>query len=302
MKLLKKLKRDAAYLLARSAFYLLNVIPRRLAVFLGACLGLAAWAVLPKDRHKVFRHLSLVFGDGLISPQKHNIARDFFVNSGKNLTDIVRFKKHFKSEIKPLISAEGLEEYDAAFERGKGVVGITGHIGNFELLAVYLASRGHPVAVIGRQLHDRRLDRILVENRKSSGLTNFSTDESPRRILSWLKSGGGLGVLIDTDSIRVRGVFIPFFGRLANTPIGQSLLGLRAGAAFFPMACLRTNENRYRIVIKPEVHIQPSGNAEEDAYRMTLGCARALEEIIKENKSQWIWLHNRWHTRPENIA
>lgn len=192
--------------------------------------------------------------------------------------------------------------FDAAYKRGKGLIGITGHIGNFELLAVYLANLGYRIAVIGREIYDVRLDNILVGNRESLGITNFATTETPRKVLSWLKAGGVLGVLIDTDSIRVRGEFVPFFGRLANTPIGQSLLGLKAGAAFVPAACLRTDDNRYRVVIKPEVRIQSSGNVEEDAYRMTAECTRALEELIEENKSQWIWLHNRWHTRPENTA
>jgi KDO2-lipid IV(A) lauroyltransferase len=300
MTLRKKLKRDAVYLLTRSAFLLFNIIPRKLAVFLGACAGLAAWAIQRKDRHKINRHLSLVFGDSLFHRQKHLIARDFFVNTGKNLTDVFRFKKHFTTEIKPLVTVEGLEEFGAAYKRGKGLIGITGHIGNFELLAVYIASLGYRIAVIGRELYDGRLDKMLVENREALGLTNFSTSESPRTILSWLKSGGALGVLIDTDSTRVRGAFVPFFGRMANTPIGQSLLGLRAGAAFLPMACVRTDNNRYRIVIKPEVHVELTGNVDEDAYCMTLECTKVLEKIIAENRSQWIWLHNRWHTSPKN--
>jgi len=302
MTLPKKIKRDAVYFLTRSTFFLFNVIPRKLAVFIGACLGLVAWAVLPKDQHQIFRHLSLVFGDNLTPSQKHNIARSFFVNSGKNLADIGRFKKHYKTEIKPLVSIEGLDEFNAAYKKGKGVLGITGHIGNFELMAVHLASLGYRIAVIGREIYDARLDSILVSNRTALGITNFSTTESPRNILRWLKTGGVLGVLIDTDSFRVRGMFMPFFGRLANTPVGQSLLGLRAGAAFLPTACLRTDDNHYRIVIKPEVHVQPSGNAEKDAYRITLECTKVLEEIIEENKSQWIWLHNRWHTRPQNTT
>ena len=302
MKLLKKLKRDAVNVLTHLAFLLFNVIPRRLAVFVGACLGLVAWAVLTRDRYKIFRHLTLVFGDRMTSHQKRNIARSFFVNSGKNLADMCRFKNYYATEIKPLISIEGLDEFDAAYKRGKGILGITGHIGNFELLPVYFANLGYRIGVIGREIYDRRLDSLLVGNREAFGITNFPTTESPRNILRWLKTGGVLGVLIDTDSIRVRGTFIPFFGRLANTPFGQSLLGLRTEAAFLPVACLRTSDNRYRIIVKPEVRIKPSGNAEEDAYRMTLGCTKALEEIIEENKSQWIWLHNRWHTRPENTA
>ena len=269
---------------------------------MGACLGLAAWALLPRDRYKIVRHLSLAFGASITLHQKHNVARGFFTNSGKNLVDICRFKKHYAIEIKPLVSVEGFDEFDAAYKRGKGLLGITGHIGNFELLPVYFASLGYRIGVVGREMYDARLNSILVGNREAMGITNFPTTESPRNILRWLQTGGVLGVLIDTDSIRVRGAFMPFFGRPANTPIGQSLLGLRTGAAFLPVACLRTGDNRYRIVVKPEVCIRPSGNAEEDAYRMTLGCTKALEEIVRENKSQWIWLHNRWHTRPENTA
>ena len=302
MTLPKKLKRGAVYLLTRSAFFLFNVIPRRLAVFLGAWVGLAAWKLLGRDRYKIDRHLSLVFDDSLTSHQKRNIARGFFVNSGKNLADMCRFQKYYATEIKPLVSIEGLDEFDAAYKRGRGLLGITGHIGNFELLAVYFADLGYRIGVIGREMYDARLNSILVGNRESMGITNFTTTESPRNVLRWLKTGGVLGVLIDTDSFRVRGAFMPFFGRLANVFIGWLLLGLRIGAAFLPVACLRTDDNSYHIVVKPEVRIRPSGNAEEDAYRMTLGCTKALEEIIKENKSQWIWLHNRWHTRPENTA
>jgi KDO2-lipid IV(A) lauroyltransferase len=300
MNRLKKTKRNVVYILTRWAFFWFNVIPRRLAVFLGACLGLAAWSVLPKDRYKIQRHLSLVFGSSLSTSDKYNVGRDFFVNTGKNLAEIFRFKKHFATEIKPLVTVEGLEEFGAAYKRGKGLIGITGHIGNFELLAAYIASLGYRIAVIGRELYDARLNQMLVDNREALGLTNFSTTESPRTILRWLKSGGALGVLIDTDSTRVRGAFVPFFGRLANTPIGQSLLGLHAGAAFLPMACLRTDDNRYRIIIKREVCISPSGNMEEDACQMTQACTKVLEKIIAENKSQWIWLHNRWHTSPKN--
>lgn len=302
MKLSKKLKRDAVYLFTRVLMFFFNFIPRRLTLFVGAWVGLAAWKLLGRDRYKIDRHLSLVFDDSLTSHQKRNIARSFFINSGKNLADVCRFKKYYSTEIKPLVSIEGLDEFDAAYKRGRGLLGMTGHIGNFELLAVYFADLGYRIGVIGREMYDARLNSILVCNRQAMGITNFTTTESPRNILRWLKTGGVLGVLIDTDSIRVRGAFMPFFGRLAKTPIGQSLLGLRTGAAFLPVACLRTGDNRYHIVIKPEVRIRPSGNAEEDAYRITLGCTKALEEIIKENKSQWIWLHNRWHTRPENTA
>ena len=109
MKLSKKLKRDAVYLFTCVLMFFFNFIPRRLTLFVGAWVGLAAWKLLGRDRYKIDRHLSLVFGNGLTSHQKRNIARGFFVNSGKNLADMCRFKKYYATEIKPLVSIEGLD-------------------------------------------------------------------------------------------------------------------------------------------------------------------------------------------------
>lgn len=293
----KKLKREAVYLIARFFVWLCNIVPRNLAIFVGGWLGLAAWKLIPRDQHKVHRHLSLAYPNQLTCGQRENIGRGLFINFGRNLADLVRFKKHFASEIKPLISVEGLEHFDAAYHRGKGMIGITGHIGNFELLAAYLASCGYRIAVIGRELQDRRLDKFLTENRNAVGLKNIATTDSPRRVLSWLKSGGVLGVLIDTDSTRVRNMFIPAFGRLSNTPVGQTIIGLRAGSAFLPAVCLRLPNNRYKVVLRPAIEISPSGDTERDVYEVTLKCTKALEEIIDEHRDQWIWLHNRWRTK-----
>ena len=210
---------------------------------------------------------------------------------------ILPCRKSFATEIKPLITAEGMGHLRAAFARGKGVIGITGHIGNFELLAAYLKSEGFEVGVIGRELYDKRLDQLLVGNRESVGLRNFSTTESPRHILAWLKSGKGLGVLIDTDSHRVRGEFIPAFGRWSYTPIGQTLLGLKTDSSFLPMACLRRPNGTYHIVIKPALDIALTGHSKTDVYNVTLMCTRELESIIRAYPDQWIWQHNKWRTR-----
>ncbi|UCD63897.1 MAG: lysophospholipid acyltransferase family protein [Candidatus Zixiibacteriota bacterium] len=302
MTLRKKIKRGAVYHLSFWLIRILNAVPRTLALLIGSFVGLLAWRLLPKDRYRISRHLTLAFGDRFTPIQKQAVGRKFFINTGKNLTDVVRFRKHFQSEIRPLVDAEGMEHFDAAHRRGRGVIGVTGHIGNFELLAVYMASCGYEVAVIGRRLYDPRLDRLLVANREAMGLRNFATTDSPRLLLDWLKQGKVVGVLIDTDSQRVRSMHLPAFGRLSNTPVGQSMLALRTGAALVPLACLRTEKDRYRVVIRPEVTAAP-GLSKEDAVRdVTRKCTKALEEIISPQPAQWIWLHNRWRTPPQNTA
>jgi len=295
--LFKKSKRTAVYLLIKLVAWLVNVVPRRLAIFVGGWLGLTAWRLSRRDRHRTVRHLSLVYGDQLTHREKLTIGRSFFVNSGRNVVDVLRFKQHFASEIKPLVDVDGMEHFVAAWKRGQGVIGVTGHIGNFEVLAAFIQSEGYDSAVIGRELYDPRLDRLLIENRQAVGLTNIATTDSPKRVIGWLRQGNALGVLIDTDSHRVRGEFIPAFGRWSYTPVGQSILGLKTGAAFVPIACLRTPDNRYQLVIKPAVEIEPSGDFDADVYNVTLKCTRVLEEIIRANPDQWPWQHNRWRTR-----
>ena len=302
MRFAKRLKRQVVWSTAQFFDRLLNILPRSAAVWLGSWIGMVAWAILPRDRYRIDRHLRLVYKDQLSEPQRRNLARSFFVNTGKNLVEVVRFRKHFAQEIKPLVEVEGLEHFDRAYRAGKGVIGITGHLGNFELLAAYIASLGYEAGVIGRELPDKRLDQWLVANRQAVGLVDFPTTESPRRILAWLKSGKVLGVLIDTDSIRRRGVFVPAFGRLSYTSAGQTILGIRTGAAFVPIVCVRTPGDRYKVIARPAIEYNATDPEDELIRSLTLKCTKALEQFIADYPDQWIWLHNRWHTRPEDAS
>ncbi len=135
-------------------------------------------------------------------------------------------------------------------------------------------------------------------NREAVGLINVDTKESPRHVVRLLHQGYALGALIDTDSMRVRSMFVPAFGRPSNTPVGQTILGLKTGAGFVPIACVREGK-RYKIIVKPEVVVERSDDFEKDVYIMTKKCTKALEEIIIEYKDQWIWLHDRWCTLPK---
>jgi KDO2-lipid IV(A) lauroyltransferase len=294
----KKLKHDCVYWGTASLFRILNLMPRSPAVFTGAVIGYLAYLVIKKDRMKGDRSLRLVYGDELSPGQRRAIIRNLFINFGKNIVDVIRFKRHYRDQIKNLVDCEGLEYFENAYNKGRGVIAVTGHIGNFELLAAHFVELGYAVAVIGREVYDVRLNEMLVANREAMGLVNIDTRDSPRSVLKALKKGYAVGVLIDTDSVRVRGAFMPFLGRLAHTPVGQSILGLRAGAAFVPMACVR-NGKRYKIIVRPEIVIRRTDDFESDVYNITRKCNEVLEEIVDQYKDQWIWIHSRWRTEPK---
>lgn len=298
MKTSKKLKNNFVYYFVLFIVAFFNTIPRGAAIFVGSVFGCLAYLLSKKDRLKAERHLKLIYGKNLNFTKRRTIVRGLFINFGKNIADVVRFKKYYFSQIQPLVDIEGREFFDEVYNRGKGVIAVTGHIGNFELLAAYFANAGYNAAAIGREMYDKRLDKVLVDNRQSLNVVNIDTNDSPRRVLKVLKDGYALGVLIDTDSMRVRSEFIPAFGRLSYTPVGQTILGLKTGAGFVPIVCVR-NGKRYKIIVRPEIKIERTDDFERDVYNITKQCTKALEEIIHVYKDQWIWIHNRWLTKPE---
>lgn len=295
----KRLKNNLVYFGAAAIYRCFNIIPRRCALFLGEMLGFFTCLLARRERHKALTNLDRAFGDEITFRQKEAIARKNFITIGRSLVEAMRMKKHFHHQIYPDIEVIGLDNFIRAYERGNGIVAFTGHIGNFELMASWVAQAGYNSAVIGRELYDKRLDAMLVANRTAMGLINIRTDDSPRTILRYLRNGYAIGFLIDTDSFRVAGELTPFFGRLAKTPTGPTELGLLAGAAFLPMFCISLPGGRYRIVFEEELVQESRERSRENVYRVTCRMTEIIENFIKKHPEQWIWMHNRWHTRPE---
>lgn len=301
-KAFKQIKRTSLVALAKLFIGVVNQLPRRLALTIGSWLGLVIWWVSVKDQHRIARHLKMVYRESKSFSERHLIGRRFFVNSAKNLIDVVRSRRHYVSQIKPLMDVTGLEHYEKALKDGHGIIGLTAHLGNFEMIGTYLSSIGYPIAVIGRRMYDDRLDELLVGGRQAMGITNFYTTDSARTILKWLKNGGVIGVLMDTDSFRVRSMMVPAFGRLSYTPIGHIAMAVQVGATIIPSFCLRTDDDRYKVLIKPPIRYELTGDKEKDIYRVAAMCNKVVDETIKEYPEQWIWLHNRWHSSPEVLA
>ncbi len=296
---IQKFKNNLVYLFIKFVIFIFNVLPRSIGLFLGSILAYLMYLIFKKEKIKSDKNLQIAFGDTLSETERQAIIKQMFFNIVSNFIDIIRMPRKYKSQLRPLIDVEGLEHFEKVYRRGKGVISVTGHIGNFELLAAFSAGEGYKSAAIGREVYDKRLNKLLVNNREKMGLVNIDTNDSPRKILKLLKDGYVLGVLMDTDSYRVRSEMIPVFGTPSNTPVGQSIIGLKTGAGFVPTACVR-NGNRYKVIYKPEVTINRTDDFDADVYNITKKCTEVWEEIVGEHKDQWIWMHNRWATTQED--
>ena len=295
----KRIKNWFLYRLISSIISLLNFLPRNVAITVGGIWGQLAFLVIRDARRRTLSNLSMAFGEKTNEKELTRLACKVFQNLGKNVADAVRLKKMTWEDVEKITEIEGLEHLDKAYQTGKGVIALSGHIGNFELLGAYLSLRGYKVSVVGRELYDPRLDRLLVKNRESLGLENIPSRAGIRPVIRALRAGRVLGVLADQDSSRVRGVFVDFFGRPARTPAGPGLLSYKIRSPIIPMAIVRKSRDRYKIIVKPEVELGFSGDREKDLTDVTQAYTRVLESIIREYPDQWLWMHDRWKSKPQ---
>lgn len=174
---------------------------------------------------------------------------------------------------------------------------LTGHCGNWELLAALLSAHGLPLSVVAREIDEPGLQTMLLDLRARFGSRTIvrGTPGAARALLATLRGGGALGMLIDQDT-KVEGVFVPFFGRLAWTPVGAAELATRFGAVVLPTFIEREPDGRHRGRIHPEMALPA------DPTAATAKMTAAIEAQIRARPEQWVWLHRRWRRRPKEAA
>ena len=294
----KKLRRLLALLLVKKLILVARLIPRRVGLKLFSALGHLAFSAYRKESDRAVSNVSLAFPeiDSLII---RALARGSFKSLGRNALDTVRLAFISREEVLGLCAISGEDHLRRAYERGRGVIGLTGHIGCWELLGAHLSQKGYKVSVIARDLHDGRLNDILVRMRRRHGIVSIPRGTSAVAGYKVLKKGEILGMLLDQD-IDVDGVMVPFFGVPAHTARGAALFALRSGADIVPMAIHMQPDGRHRITVRPPLEIPPGDLGEEWRIdELTASCSRAIEELIRIYPQQWVWFHDRWKRHTE---
>lgn len=277
--------------------HIFNILPRKLAIMLGGFIGEVLYLSLFKDRD--IAQSQMEFALGLKGDNLKAHVRACFEMMAKNLVDVVRMKNWSKEYLGSIVEVEGLENFDSAYNQGKGVIALTGHIGNFELIAAWFSYyKGYRCSVIGRKVYDERLDGMLVAQRKHFNIQNISTDSSVKTIIKALHDGRALGVLLDQDSHKVSGYFVDFFGKKALTAAGPMYIARKSGTPVVPMAIYRKPDDSYFMKILPALELEWTDDKEQDIINALIKCNKALEELIKHDPIQWVWIHKRWRTRP----
>ena len=295
----KRLKRTLRYGLLRAVLAVVGLLPLAWAQALGRALGSMAFRFAPGERRKALASLSVAFPE-MADEGRLELARRCFRSLGVAGLEMALAPRLGTAGLDRLVdlSGEALTRLRQAHARGKGVVCVAAHLGNWELHAWSLTRHGLPLHAVGKENVDPRLNRLVDRFRSRGGLRNVWRGQPGAAVamLRALRKGELLAMLIDQDT-NVQNVFVPFFGRPAATPRAAADLVLRTGAT--PLVCLnhRGEDGVYRATTE-EVEVPRTGDDERDAVELTARFTACIETAIRAHPEQWVWMHQRWKTKP----
>lgn len=289
------------YIFAVSFIKILGILPRSVSLFLTKSMASLAFHLDARHRRVMRKNLDIAF-PSLSIQEKKRIAREAFRNMGRLATEVSKFPRLNKENIHHLVTYDpvnGFENFKRAYDKGKGVLFLTGHFSAWELIPFAQALYGYPLKFITRPLDNKYLDRFFNKYRSLSGNTPIPKKNSTRETLECLKKGGCVGILIDQNVLPSDGVFVDFFGKPACTTTGLAVLALRTGAAVVPGYLIKNKDSEtYRIAFHEELTLVRTGDTEKDIVENTQKFTKVIEQAIREHPEQWLWGHRRWKTRP----
>jgi Kdo2-lipid IVA lauroyltransferase/acyltransferase len=286
------------YWLARFALLLPRPFSLARALALSDRIGDLVYLVLPRTRALALEHIGIALGDTLPAKAREHIVRAAFRNIARSFCEVAKFDE-ILPQLDRYVEVEGWEHVERILAEGKGAIAVTGHIGNWELLAATCARRGLTVAAIARRMRNPRLNQLLVDFRARSGVQTILR-ESPgasRQILAVLKAKGILALLIDQDT-RAPSLSVPFFGRMARTPAAAAALAVRRNLPAIPCFMQRRPQGGHLLTILAPIPPPRSGDRHADVVSLTRVFNETIEDRIRRNPAEWVWWHRRWRRAP----
>jgi Kdo2-lipid IVA lauroyltransferase/acyltransferase len=293
-----RLRRILEYATARLLFSGLALLPRPLAIRVGCAMAHIAYLVSWKLRRIGELNLELAFPE-MGQRERGRLLRDSIVNLGRHVGEFSRFSTVTAETLRKTIHCEGLENLDAARALGRGVIMITGHLGAWEMISFALSAFGYPFNFLVRRIENPAIERLIENTRTRFGNRTIDKRSAARSMLTTLRMGGMLGLLVDINVVRDKGIFVDFFGVPASTTFIAAKLALRTGAAVVPIfAPWEDRQQRFVMYIGAPLAIERTGDEQKDIRRLTSMFTNTVEDYVRRYPDQWLWIHKRWRTRP----
>ncbi|WP_033171536.1 lysophospholipid acyltransferase family protein [Selenomonas sp. ND2010] len=272
-------------------------MPYRLLMAAGRVLGNLYYLLVKKERERAVAQMMPALN--LSEDEARKVVRESFVNLARNVLEILYMPHLNEKNFEQYIEIDHLERLKAALAEKKGVVIVTGHIGTWEWLSASFTLNGLPVTAIAKPQPNMQYTNALNDLRKTIHVEIFSRGTS--ELLSAaraLRQGKILGFLSDQDG-GPGGAFIPFLGKIASTPMGAAVFAHKFNSPVVPAFIIRQPNGKHKVLVGEIMRYEDTGDTDKDLFDFTVRMTKIVEQVIRDNPTQWLWFQKRWNTPPE---
>jgi len=292
---MKHLRQFFPFLLLVVSTFPLSVLPYPVALRVGDVLGLLAYVFWGSRRKIALENLrgAVERGAIVLDRDPRAVIRQNFRNLGRSFIEVLKIYYGFGDSVFRRVKITGADNYRQAEQKGKGVLCVTAHCGNWELLAVYVSMKLAKITIVARKQDNPYLNRFIERTREKYGNHTIYKEGALKGILSSLKKGEVIGILMDQSVIRSEGFVVPFLGKNAYAMKSPAVLARKTGTPVVP-AFIRRTGNGHLIEIGEEIPLSLSGDSEAALIQDTISFLRPTEDFIRQHPAEWLWIHRRW--------
>jgi len=289
------------YRFRRRIFYTLFMIldrmflllPYHLAIKFGRFSGKFIYIILERYRRLTKEHLRVAFGNEKSEKEISKIARSVFMNTGVSVAEILSLPK-IKNKLDSIIEINGIEKMDKALAAGRGVIAISAHFGNWELIPIIFSRKGYSSNIVARPIYYEKFNEWVTFMRNNMGVNIIYRTDSPKKLL---RNNEIIGITPDQDIDSVEGVFVDFFGRKAYTPSAPVKIAMAANCPIVPVFIVRKGL-KHKVYVEEPIFIERGDDKDAIVLEYTQRWSDIIEARIREHPDHWVWMHKRWKTRP----
>jgi Kdo2-lipid IVA lauroyltransferase/acyltransferase len=290
--------------LMRVAVHVFSLLPDFILYPLGMLGGYIGYLVDRRHVAIALVNLAIAFPDRS-ERERRRMVRASYLNLGRGGAEYIRLAGFFYRRLIGRVAYERFQYWDELKRRypGRGIVVLSAHFGNFELLATAHALHGHQITLIHHTQRFVAGDALMTWVRERAGVNVVRKRSAARAVLKALGDGQLVGVPFDQNAKRGEAVFVPFFDEPAATSRTLARLVQKSHAIVVPVFIVRAPDNRHhRIVIQDHIPLQESADAEADVEENTRRFLRPIEDMVRRYPEQFLWQHRRYRTRPRGMA
>lgn len=284
------------YILYKIGHFLVLILPLKAAYFIAEVIADIYFYAAKKDREGVINNLRAI----LSAEEAKNIelnARCVFRNFAKYLVDFFRIEKIDKRFVQKYVEFVNLHNMDEGLKLGRGVIGLTAHLGNFELAGVVSAIMGYPINAVVLEHLNKKINRLFIRQRQHKGVTVIPVGASVKRCFASLNSNE-IVALVGDRVFSDHGIKVKFLGKEVMIPKGPAAFSIKTGAPIVPGFMIRKPDNRLKLIMEKPIIYEPTGDFEKDVVQLTQQYIPIFEKYIKMYPTQWFMFREFWKPNP----